>query len=269
MTRGTGQPLLEIAGLSISFGGLKAIDSLDLVVDEGAIVGLIGPNGAGKTTVFNCIARYYKPDSGRITMGGFDLLSARPHEVLPRGIARTFQNMELFKSMTVQDNLLVGQHGAIKTGFCSAALSLGKSRASEAAVRRRAAEVMNRFGLSPYAHSTVTSLPYGVQKMVEFGRALVSSPRLILLDEPAAGLNPSETKELTKLIRQLRDEDGISVLLVEHDMGLVRSICDEICVVDFGKRIAYGTPEEISRDARVIEAYLGKQNEEEVAHAGA
>jgi branched-chain amino acid transport system ATP-binding protein len=258
--------LLEIADMSISFGGLKAVDSLSLAVHAGSIAGLIGPNGAGKTTVFNCVARYYQPDSGTIRFDGVDLLSARPHEVLPRGIARTFQNMELFRSMTVQDNLLVGQHCEIKSGFWSAALSLASSRHSEAEVRRRASAVMERFGLSAYAHSPVASLPYGLQKMVEFGRALVSKPRLILLDEPAAGLNPSETKELTGLIRRLRDEDGITVLLVEHDMGLVRSICDEIYVMDFGRRIAHGTPDEISRNPLVIEAYLGKQ---EVEHAPA
>jgi branched-chain amino acid transport system ATP-binding protein len=255
-------PLLEIADMSISFGGLKAVDSLSLTVNAGAIVGLIGPNGAGKTTVFNCIARYYQPNSGAIRFDGVDLLSARPHEILPRGIARTFQNMELFRSMTVQDNLLVGQHSEIKTGFWSAALSLSPARRSETEIRGRAGMVMERFGLTAYAHSPVGSLPYGLQKMVEFGRALVSKPRLILLDEPAAGLNLSETKDLTQLIRRLRDEDQMTVLLVEHDMGLVRSICDDIFVMDFGRRIAHGTPDEISRNPLVIEAYLGKQEAE-------
>lgn len=258
-------PLLEIENMSISFGGLKAVDTLSLTVNSGAIVGLIGPNGAGKTTVFNCIARYYQPDSGAVRFDGKDLLSARPHDVLPRGIARTFQNMELFRSMTVQDNLLIGQHCEIRSGFWSAALTLAGSRSSEAEARKRAGAVMERFGLSAYAHQPVASLPYGLQKMVEFGRALVSKPRLILLDEPAAGLNPSETKELTDLIRRLRDEEGITVLLVEHDMGLVRSICDEIFVMDFGRRIAHGTPDEISRNPQVIEAYLGKQEPEHAA----
>jgi branched-chain amino acid transport system ATP-binding protein len=259
------RPRLEIENLSISFGGLKAVDSLSLTVNQGAIVGLIGPNGAGKTTVFNCIARYHQPNSGAIRFDGADLLSARPHEVLPRGIARTFQNMELFRSMTVQDNLLVGQHCEISSGFWGAALSLAGSRRNETEIRRRANAVMERFGLAPYAHASVSSLPYGLQKMVEFGRALVSKPRLILLDEPAAGLNPSETKELTGLIRRLRDEDGITVLLVEHDMGLVRSICDEIYVMDFGRRIAHCTPDELSCDPLVIEAYLGKQEPEHAA----
>ncbi|MBD0416880.1 ABC transporter ATP-binding protein [Oryzicola mucosus] len=259
------RPLLEIENMSIAFGGLKAVDNFSLGVNPGAIVGLIGPNGAGKTTVFNCIARYYQPASGAIRFDGVDLLSARPHQVLPRGIARTFQNMELFRSMTVQDNLLVGQHCEIRSGFWGAALSLAGSRRNESEVRRRAVAVMERFGLMSFAHAPVSSLPYGLQKMVEFGRALVSKPRLILLDEPAAGLNPSETKELTDLIRRLRDEDGITVMLVEHDMGLVRSICDEIYVMDFGRRIAHGTPDEISRNPLVIEAYLGKQEPEHAA----
>lgn len=251
--------LLELSNVSISFGGVKAVDDLSFAVPEGRIVGLIGPNGAGKTTVFNCIARYYQPESGQIRFAGQDLLSAKPHEVLPRGIARTFQNMELFRSMTVEDNLLIGQHRDIAPGFWSMALSLSPARAAEAAARARAREVMERFGLTAYADTQVSSLPYGLQKLVEFSRALVSKPRMILLDEPAAGLNPSETKALTDLIRRLRDEDGITVLLVEHDMGLVRSLCDEIYVIDFGRRIAHGTPDEISRNPKVIEAYLGTQ----------
>lgn len=255
----TRTPLLEISGMSIGFGGIKAVDGLDLQVPEGGIVGLIGPNGAGKTTIFNCIARYYQPDSGSIRFAGQDLLAARPHDVLPMGIARTFQNMELFRSMSVMDNLLVGQHPQIRSGFWSAALGLGRTRRDEAGIRDRAREVMNRFGLTAHAHVQVSSLPYGMQKMIEFGRALVSRPRMILLDEPAAGLNPSETNDLTGIIRRLRDEDGITVLLVEHDMGLVRGVCDEIFVMDFGRRIAHGTPDEISRNPLVIEAYLGKQ----------
>ncbi|MBS4214954.1 ABC transporter ATP-binding protein [Neobacillus rhizophilus] len=259
--------LLEINNISISFVGLKAIDSLSFSVDEGSTVGLIGPNGAGKTTVFNCIARYFKPDQGQILFRGEDLLAFKPHEVIEKGIARTFQNMELFRSMTVQDNLLVGQHSRVNTGFFINAFSLRKKKINESQIKDKAAAVMDRFGLTPYANSRVISLPYGIQKKVEFARALVSEPKLILLDEPAAGMNPNETEEITELIKQLRSVDGITVLLVEHDMKLVRSICDEINVIDFGRKIAHGTPEEISRNPQVIEAYLGRQEENEYARA--
>ncbi|ATW24738.1 ABC transporter ATP-binding protein [Candidatus Formimonas warabiya] len=253
--------ILEIVDLSINFGGLKAVDSLSFAVNEGQIFGLIGPNGAGKTTVFNCITRYYQPNQGRIVFGGQNILDIRSHDVIGKGIARTFQNMELFKSMTVLDNLLVGQHCHLDTNVFSEALSLPVKKRKEREISEKAQKVMELLGLSKYARDLVLSLPYGMQKMVEMGRALVSEPKLILLDEPAAGMNPSESKELSSLIKRLRDTRGITVLVVEHDMAMVRSICDEICVMDFGRKIAQGSADEICRNPQVIEAYLGCEEE--------
>ncbi len=249
--------LLNVEDLSIRFGGILALDSVSFSVEKGEIFSIIGPNGAGKTTVFNCITRVYEPIQGSIMVKGRDLMSMQPHQVISQGVARTFQNLELFATMTVLDNLLVGQHSRLPYNILQAVFRLPKASDQEKTGRIRALEVLEFLGLSVYRDTPAAALPYGIKKRVELARALVSRPDLLLLDEPAAGLTNEEVSGLAGVIRDVRDNQGVTILLVEHQMNLVMEVSDRVCVLDFGRKIAEGPPEQVRKDPAVVQTYLG------------
>jgi len=252
-----GEPLLAIRGLSVRFRGIVALDGVSFDVDAGELCGVIGPNGAGKTTLFNCLGRLYDAHAGTIAFAGRSLLELPRHAIAPLGIGRTFQNLALFHSMSVTQNVLAGAHCRTRAGFVADALRLPYVRREEERARRRAAELIELCDLGAVAATAVGSLPYAIKKRVELARALACEPRLLLLDEPAGGLNHDEVERLGDLIRRVRAKLDLTILLVEHHLNLVMRISDRVVALDFGRTIAMGTPEEMQRNPEVIRAYLG------------
>ena len=251
-------PVLDVRNLGIDFGGLTAVDGFNMTIGPTEISGLIGPNGAGKTTIFNLLTSVYQPTRGSILLKGIDTKGMNTAKVNKMGIARTFQNIRLFNDMTALDNVKVGMHNEIKCSFFASILHLPSYYKSERKANEKAMELLEFMGLADIADQKAGSLPYGVQRRLEICRALASNPAIILLDEPAAGMNPSETAELMHQIRRIRDTFQIAIFLIEHDMNLVMNVCEGIVVVNYGKIIAKGTPEEIKNNPAVIEAYLGR-----------
>ncbi len=262
--------LLDVRGLARRFGGVRAVDGVEFHADAGEIVGVIGPNGAGKTTLFNIVTGFYEPDEGTMVFDTHNLVGLKPNQITKLGIARTFQSVRLFPNMTVLENAMVGQHCRTRSGVFGAVLSLPRTKREERAIERKATEALRFFGdaLGPDRYDQLAgSLAYADRRRLEIARAMATDPKLLLLDEPVAGMNPAEKVGLNALIKRLRDEKGYAIVLIEHDMPVVKGVSDRVVALDYGRKIAEGTYEEVSSDERVIEAYLGKAHgaEEEEA----
>jgi branched-chain amino acid transport system ATP-binding protein len=262
-------PLLEVQDIHLSFKGVRAIDGISFHVDRGELFAIIGPNGAGKTSIFNCINQVYSPQQGDIVWKGQSILGVKPNKTADLGIARTFQNIALFPHMTVIENILTGRHVRMKRGWMAGAFWIGPAKAEEMANRHKVEDIIDFLEIEQWRKYPVGLLPYGIQKRVELGRALAMEPELLLLDEPVAGMNLEETEDMARFILDIQDELGISILLVEHDMGLVMDIADRVMVLDFGRKIAEGLPAEIQRNPDVIRAYLGEDFQSKELEAAA